>query len=660
MPGKIAASNLLCDKGDHLVAMWKHMIPGLVYILFPAILALTLFIYWPGLSGVFLLDDIPNLQALGEHASKDPVNRFLLFLLSGDSGPTGRPVSLLSFYINDSAWPGDPVSFKYTNLLIHVLNGCLVFWLGYLLLTSAGVEKSRAGLVSAIAMLLWVTHPIQVSTTLYVIQRMTQLSTLFTLCALITWLYGRNEIIRHNNILSWRTILGLLIFGLLALLSKENGALIPAYMLAIEVLLWSSANNASPALRFWNRYLILLPVIILVAYITYRGLSSDTWLVSRPYTFTEHLLSEFHALSHYISVILFPQMQGLGLFHDDFPVSSSILEPVETLFSIIFLGILCLAAVIFWKRARWLGFAVAWFFAGHLMESTVLPLELYFEHRNYLAMYGILLGISFGLVSLLYRNIPVGLVVTICYTGIYIFITYNNTILWGKPLEAAHAWAEENPESIRAQMTARSAIKIYARRNRVSGERYHIQKMLEHHPDRANVLIAQLDFKCLEEKIDSEDISNLSSRLASAKLHVTDLTALQALINNMIDGRCHGEFNPETTEMLLSAVMRNSSVQYPLALHIIHYTYGQLYAATGDLDNTMHHLELAYEYKPILDIKLLQALYLQSAGLHEEALDILYNLLNDDSPLDHKLRQQDIQRLISVSKAAARKPEISH
>ena len=111
--------------------MYKKYYP--IHIL---ILTLTIGIitYWAGIKGDFLFDDYPNLEPLGTYGTIDSWDKAKNFINSGFAGPTGRPISLASFLINDNTWPSIAYSFKYTNIMIHLLNGVLLCWAILLLL----------------------------------------------------------------------------------------------------------------------------------------------------------------------------------------------------------------------------------------------------------------------------------------------------------------------------------------------------------------------------------------------------------------------------------------------------------------------------------------------------------------------------------------------
>jgi len=65
------------------------------------LLVLTFVVYYPGINGIFGFDDLPNLSPMGKYSDYNFWDRFWLFTLEGRAGPTGRPLSLASFYLND-------------------------------------------------------------------------------------------------------------------------------------------------------------------------------------------------------------------------------------------------------------------------------------------------------------------------------------------------------------------------------------------------------------------------------------------------------------------------------------------------------------------------------------------------------------------------------
>jgi Flp pilus assembly protein TadD len=105
---------------------------------------------------------------------------------------------------------------------------------------------------------------------------------------------------------------------------------------------------------------------------------------ARDFTMIERLLTQFRVLLFYISLILLPLPGRLSICHD-IVKSTSLFNPITTLFSLIFLIGLVLLAILRIKKTPYLSFAILWFFITISVESSILPLEMVYEHRIYLS-----------------------------------------------------------------------------------------------------------------------------------------------------------------------------------------------------------------------------------------------------------------------------------
>ncbi len=140
-----------------------------------------------------MLDDYGSIAALGDRGGVKNWETFKAFVFGGHSGPTGRPLALLSFLIDANNWPADPWPFKRTNLGIHLVNGTLLGILTVRILRLLQFDKQDARWIALVCAAYWLLHPFLVSTTLYAVQRMAQLSTLFIFAGLLSYLYGRSS-----------------------------------------------------------------------------------------------------------------------------------------------------------------------------------------------------------------------------------------------------------------------------------------------------------------------------------------------------------------------------------------------------------------------------------------------------------------------------------
>ena len=154
---------------------------GLLFVFFAATLLFTLAFYSIGVMSPFQFDDFANLSQLSHVSSKGLES----YVFGNISGPTGRPVAMASFLLNDQTWPAYAPDFKFTNVLLHLVNGLLVLWFLMLLLNFCGYKQRKALLIGVLATCLWISISAHLATVLYVVQRMTLLSVGFSLCYLI-------------------------------------------------------------------------------------------------------------------------------------------------------------------------------------------------------------------------------------------------------------------------------------------------------------------------------------------------------------------------------------------------------------------------------------------------------------------------------------------
>lgn len=423
-----------------------------------ALLALVWLIYRPGLSGDFIFDDLTNLAVLGLYGTVDNLQAFWLYVLSGFAGPTGRPVAMASFLIDGRDWPAEPEPFKHTNILIHLAIGVVLFGLLHRLTRALEANTHTALLVALLATALWLLHPLWVSTTLYVVQRMAQLATLFALAGL--WLYVRTRL-AHPPEARVRTILSMGIaiggFGFLATFSKENGALLPLLALVLEGTILAAharRQNLQPTRAFiwWRRTILGVPLVLLAAYLFSRTgalFSNDPG--TRSFTALERLLTQGRILWEYAGHLALPRPVTGGVFQDHILVSTGLFTPWATALAWATWLIIAILAIIWRVRFPALAAAVLFFLAAHMLESSFIQLELYFEHRNHLA--AALLGLPLALAWMRWKR-PDALTRTLVPLLILAALALVTTLradLWGSPFQQALAWAEVREDSPRAQ-----------------------------------------------------------------------------------------------------------------------------------------------------------------------------------------------------------------
>lgn len=415
--------------------------------------------YLPGLSGGFVFDDYQNIiENPYLRLEQLDADGLLAAAQSSYAGPLSRPLAMLSFAFNHYLHGAVPFGYKVTNLAIHCLNAALVYWLALLLLRTPALVRRAPGVpahgVALVAALAWLVHPLNLTTVLYVVQRMNGLAALFTFAGLVWYLHFRLRMQAGRGGFG-PLVAGTLGWTALAVLCKENGVLLPVFALACELLLLRPF--AAPAERrrvdgFFVAVVVAPAIIAAVYVIAHPGALTDPY-AWRPFSLGERLLTEARVLWFYLGLMLAPTAPRMGLFHDDFPVSAALLAPATTAAALA--GLAALLALAWWARRRQplLALAILWYFVAHAIESTALGLELVHEHRNYVAMVGPLLALAgYGWAWLGQPGVRRALrIVVLGWLALLGTVTFARAYQWSDPVTLALAEAQYHPRSYRAQ-----------------------------------------------------------------------------------------------------------------------------------------------------------------------------------------------------------------
>lgn len=420
-------------------------------------------IYWPGLYGGFLFDDFPHIVINANLVEITSWSDVVRIAAAGNAGIGGRPVVLLTFALQKQLGGLDPFYFKLLNIFIQWLNVVLVYLLLRKLLgivrDSQPQSPSGSPWLEALPLLLtawWALHPMAITSVLYVVQRMTALSATFSLIALIAYVGFRCRAIRLGSG-NFVAVLLLSTFTAFSFLAKENGILTLAYALLIEgtLLRWRTLRHPQPrSLPLALKLGLLVASSALLAYVLSNASFMKGYEI-RPFTLGERLLTQARVLWYYIAQLLLPNATAFSIYHDDYVTSRGLLAPWTTLPAIAGHLVLMLLAYLGRRKYPLITFGIAWFYLGHTLESSFIPLEMVYEHRNYLPMLGIFLAI--GVIpyyccssTTLQRQLKIFAAALIAVTAV---ITLSRTSAWGDALYPIHE-AERKPLSSRANFDA--------------------------------------------------------------------------------------------------------------------------------------------------------------------------------------------------------------
>ncbi|RLC23005.1 MAG: hypothetical protein DRH56_08060 [Deltaproteobacteria bacterium] len=299
-----------------------------------------------------------------------------------------RPVACLSLALNYYFGGKDVFGYHLVNLLIHLTAAIFLFLFIRHTLELPSLRGNYGDWAYPIALLatfLWASNPIQTQAVTYIVQRMAAMAAMFYIMAM--YFYAKARSVPPGSRAGFYTLC--ILSGILSLGSKENTLTLPIALLLYEILLVRGIS-----LKKWfienPKILISIAIGMVLAGVVYMYLvqhgnpfSFMTGYEYRVFSLSERLLTEPRILIFYITLLLYPVPSRLCLSHG-VALSHSLFDPISTILSIVLITCLVTGAVVMSGKWRLLSFCILFFFLNHLVESAIIPLELVFEHRNYL------------------------------------------------------------------------------------------------------------------------------------------------------------------------------------------------------------------------------------------------------------------------------------
>ncbi|MHC1741771.1 MAG: tetratricopeptide repeat protein [Syntrophobacteraceae bacterium] len=308
---------------------------------------------------------------------------------------------------------------------------------------------------------IWALNPVQTNAVTYLVQRMTSLSSLFFILALCLYVMGRRRAQRQlvNDLACKALYCATALATALGMLCKENAAMIPAAILLTEWWFFQPDLHLKALAFAKRRWIVVLPLTLLVLALAFKLVVGFIGAYGgRHFTALERLMTEARIVVWYISVLLWPDPGRLSLEHH-VELSTSLIHPFTTLLSIVFLGFLTFW--IFWRREKYTlaTYGLMWFLLNLVIESTIVPLELLFEHRMYLPSLGLFLAVVSGLQHLVPRLLTrmtsrdavltTGCLVAMVAAGLSL-ATFSRNQAWSDPAALGADHVAKFPESPRA------------------------------------------------------------------------------------------------------------------------------------------------------------------------------------------------------------------
>jgi len=284
--------------------------------------------------------------------------------------------------------------YHLVNFFVHIASGIFLYWFLFLTFNLPSLRE-KYGLISyevaLFSSLIFISHPIQTQSVTYIVQRMASMAGMFYLLALVLYIKGRLST-GQPRVLYFA---GTAFSYLLGVFSKENVAILPLFIALYEFYFFQefdlSPKGKKILLGLVAGVLILGAFGLIIWGKRYMNVIIEGYqyrlTTSVPFTMSERVLTQFRVVLYYITLLIYPHPSRLNLDYD-FPISRTVFDPPTTLISILIVA--ALLGYSFWtaKKRPMLSFCILWYFGNLVIESSIYPLEMVYEHRLYLPAVG--------------------------------------------------------------------------------------------------------------------------------------------------------------------------------------------------------------------------------------------------------------------------------
>ncbi len=233
-----------------------------------------------------------------------------------------RPITFLSWYIDQQIWGVNAFGYHLTEVLLHAMNVVLVYFLAKKLLSKYSLAQWGA---FATAML-FAVHPVQTETVCWISARPEELFTAFSLASFLMFLqYRKSQESRWliSSTVSW----------FIALLSKETAVAILPCLILYDFFFKDDKSKIS-----LRPYLLFIIVFCVYFFLRNHYLPDVSWEFSKDIGVISSFKKIIGAYGFYIQRSVFPISPGGLVF--GLPESTSfILGSIMVLASIFFAGI---------------------------------------------------------------------------------------------------------------------------------------------------------------------------------------------------------------------------------------------------------------------------------------------------------------------------------
>ncbi len=452
---------------------------------------LVLSVYSNTLNVPFVFDDIARIKDNQDirisELSLDELSKAAFNKNSSKERPVGIITFALNYYFHEYNLPG----YHAVNILIHILAGIFLYFFILNTFNALSAEKKGSSpesinpsFIAFFATLLWLVNPVHTQSVTYIVQRQNSLAAMFFIASFLCYVKGRMSQRQSSSTtksekntkghlqkgkgskqkaqnrkaaskmgrrLHYLWFAGSAMTWILALGCKQTAATLPFFVILYEWYFFQDLNGEWLK-RHLKVFLAIFALFILVAFL-YLGadpldrLQSITDYSKGEFTFSERLLTQFRVVIYYLGLLFYPHPSRLRLDYD-FPLSHSLIDPLTTLLSVGAIIGFIVAAFYFARKDRLISFCILWFFGNLVIESSIIPLAIIFEHRTYLPSMMVCLAIvilAFRLIKL--KWFMAGLLTPVII--VFSIWTYQRNNVWKDPVSFWSDNVQKSPNKAR-------------------------------------------------------------------------------------------------------------------------------------------------------------------------------------------------------------------
>ncbi len=400
-------------------------------IALPALLLLTLLVFFPSLKNGFVNWDDPTYVTENPYITSLSFENIKTFFLAGihSSYPDGiaynyHPITMFSLAINYSMSGLDASSYHITNLLLHIINIVLVFFL------SKRLFKNANNIIPICIAAGFAIHPMHVESVAWVTERKDLLFTLFYILGMLFYLKSKEG--------NYKRFIGLSFFVfILSLLSKPSAVTFPIALFLLDYL-----NK-----RDFSKTLILekIPffiIAIIFGFITI-GIQGDVAIGDfSNYSVLNRISFAFYGILFYLWNFILP-WKAVTFYPFPNVAAMPILISIAPLIA---LGIL-FAIFYFFKKNRMVIFGFLFFLLNIALTLQLVQVgnSIVSDRYTYLSYFGLLVITGYFLNTILNKKAqykPVVLGVLGMYLLYFSFSTFqqckhweNGDTLWSRVID---------------------------------------------------------------------------------------------------------------------------------------------------------------------------------------------------------------------------------